>query len=193
MTFSSGTVHKEFDETASAHDIFTHLTASIVVAYVSRNSVPAADVPSLIDKVHTALTDVRYPRAQQVETKPMPAVSIKKSVQDEQLTCLECGKSQISLKRHLRVAHGLEPSEYRLKWGLGPNYPMVAPGYSARRSALAKELGLGRKPKAAAAPADNSGDGTKSSPSGAKRTRAPSSGKPPKPRSRPPIDESDVK
>ncbi|MBC6718770.1 MucR family transcriptional regulator [Aurantimonas sp. DM33-3] len=192
MTLSNDTVHKEFDEAASAQDVSTHLTASIVVAYVSRNSVPAADVPGLIDKVHTALTEVRYPSVPQVETKPMPAVSIKKSVQDEQLTCLECGKSQISLKRHLRVAHGLEPSEYRVKWGLGPNYPMVAPGYSARRSVLAKKLGLGRKPKAAAASADNSADGKKSSPSRAKRTRAPSGGKPPKPKSAPPIGESDV-
>lgn len=179
---SRGTVHDEFDEKASEHDVSTELTASIVIAYVSRNSVPAAEVPSLIGTVHSTLIDLRYPTAPEVETKQTPAVSIKKSVQDDHLTCLECGNSQISLKRHLRVAHSLEPSEYRAKWGLRPDYPMVAPGYSARRSALAKQLGLGRKPKAAAASTVNAADGTKSTPSEAKRTLVPSRERSPKPR-----------
>jgi len=151
MTSTSGTVHDEFDEATPEQDNLTELTASIVVAYVSRNSVPAAEVPSLIGTVHSALMDLRKPAVPEVETKQPPAVPIRKSVQDDQLTCLECGRSQISLKRHLGVAHSLVPSEYRAKWGLRPDYPMVAPGYSARRSALAKELGLGRKPKAATA------------------------------------------
>ena len=180
MTSTGGTVYDEFDEATPERDNLTELTASIVVAYVSRNSVPAADVPSLIGTVHSALMDLRKPTVPEVETKQAPAVSIKKSVQDEQLTCLECGNSQISLKRHLRVAHSLEPSEYRAKWGLKPDYPMVAPGYSARRSALAKQIGLGRKPKAAAASADSPADGTKSSSPKAKRTRAASSEKAPK-------------
>ncbi|MCD1644952.1 MucR family transcriptional regulator [Aurantimonas coralicida] len=152
MANTSGTAHDDFDEAAPEQVVLTELSASIVVAYVSRNSVPAADMPSLIGTVHSALLDLRKPIVPKVETKQAPAVPIKRSVQDEQLTCLECGKSQISLKRHLGVAHGLVPSEYRAKWGLRPDYPMVAPGYSARRSALAKQLGLGRKPNAKGSP-----------------------------------------
>ena len=181
MTSTSGTAHGEFVEAAPEQDdLWIELTASIVVAYVSRNSVPAADVASLIGTIHSALTDLRNPTVPEVETKQTPAVSIRKSVQDEQLTCLECGNSQISLKRHLKVAHSLEPSEYRAKWGLRPDYPMVAPDYSARRSALAKQLGLGRKPKAAAASADSSANGTKRRSSKATGARAASNRKTPK-------------
>jgi predicted transcriptional regulator len=171
MNIAGNMVHDEFDEAEAVQNDLTALTASIVVSYVARNSVQAGSVPDLIGTVHTALTDVSRPTVPEVETKQAPAVPIKKSVQNEQLTCLECGKSQISLKRHLRVAHNLNPPEYRMKWDLRPDYPMVAPGYSARRSALAIKLGLGRKPKAEAVSESVSAEGATSSPAKAKRTR----------------------
>ena len=172
MNIAGGVVRDEFEKAEAAQKSLSALTASIVVSYVSRNSVPAGGVPDLIDTVHAALTEVKHPVVPKAETKSTPAVSIRKSVQDEQLTCLECWKSQISLKRHLRVAHSLDPLEYREKWGLRPDYPMVAPSYSARRSALAKQLGLGRKPKTVAASANNSEDATERTPVNAKRKRA---------------------
>lgn len=179
MNIAGNMVQDEFNEAEAAQNNLTALTASVVVSYVARNSVQAGSVPDLIGTVHTALTDVSRPTVPEVETKQAPAVPIKKSVQDEQLTCLECGKSQISLKRHLRVAHNLNPSEYRMKWDLRTDYPMVAPSYSARRSALAIQLGLGRKPKVEAASESVPGEESTSSPAKAKRTRVRSSRKPP--------------
>ena len=121
------------------------LTAEIVTAYVANNAVPADELPKLIDTVHAALV-----RTSQVEIEPeaeplKPAVPIKKSVQDDYIVCLEDGKRFKSLKRHLRTSFGMTPDEYREKWGLPSTYPMVAPAYAAARSALAKEMGLGRK------------------------------------------------
>jgi len=171
MNIAGGMIHDEFDEAEAAQNNLTALTVSIVVSYVSRNSVQAGSVPDLIGTVHRALMGARPASVPEVEPKQTPAVPVKKSVQDEKLTCLECGKSQISLKRHLRVAHNLNPSEYRMKWDLRPDYPMVAPGYSARRSALAIKLGLGRKPKAEAASESVSAEGATSNPAKAKRTR----------------------
>lgn len=172
MNIAGSMIHDEFDEAEAAQNNLTALTVSIVVSYVSRNSVQAGSVHDLIGTVHTALMEVSHPTAPEVETKQTPAVPIKKSVQDEKLTCLDCGKSQISLKRHLRVSHNLNPSEYRMKWDLRPDYPMVAPGYSARRSALAIQLGLGRKLKTETAPESVSAEGATSSPAKTKRTRA---------------------
>mgnify|MGYP003131509402 CR=1 FL=1 len=180
MNIAGNMVQDEFNEAEAVQNNLTALTASIVVSYVARNSVQAGSVPDLIGTVHTALTDVSRPTVPEVETKQAPAVPIKKSVQDEQLTCLECGKSQISLKRHLRVAHDLNPSEYRMKWDLRTDYPMVAPSYSARRSALAIQLGLGRKPKTEAASERASAKGATTSTAKAKKTQAASSRKPPK-------------
>jgi len=175
MNIAGNMVQDEFSEAEAAQNNLTALTASIVVSYVARNSVQAGSVPDLIGTVHTALTDVSRPTVPEVETKQAPAVPIKKSVQDEQLTCLECGKSQISLKRHLRVAHDLNPSEYRMKWDLRTDYPMVAPSYSARRSALAIQLGLGRKPKTTSDSV--SAEGATTSPAKAKGSRAASNRK----------------
>ena len=180
MNIAGNMVQDEFNEAEAAQNDLTALTVSIVVSYVARNSVQAGSVPDLIGTVHTALTDVSRPTVPEVEAKQAPAVPIKKSVQNEKLICLECGKSQIALKRHLRVSHNLNPSEYRVKWDLGPDYPMVAPGYSVRRSALAIQLGLGRKPKAEAASESISAEGATSSPVKTKRTQAASSRKPPK-------------
>ncbi|MFK8252270.1 MucR family transcriptional regulator [Ancylobacter terrae] len=121
------------------------LAADIVAAYVSNNSVPVGDLPSLIRDVHTALL-----RIGQGETEPhveplKPAVPIKKSVTPEFIICLEDGKKFKSLKRHLRTQYNLTPEQYREKWGLPADYPMVAPSYATARSALAKQMGLGQQ------------------------------------------------
>jgi predicted transcriptional regulator len=131
------------DTTADGN--FIQLTAQIVSAYVSNNSVPATDIPALINQVHSALTRVL---AGQVETpaEPLrPAVSIKRSITPEYIVCLEDGKKFKSLKRHLRTQYNMTPEQYREKWGLTPDYPMVAPNYAAARSQLAKQMGLGQQ------------------------------------------------
>ena len=124
------------------------LTADIVAAYVSNNSVSASDLPGLIASVHSALNNIHTPAA--VEALPLtPAVSVKKSITDDYLICLEDGKRFKSLKRHLKASYGMSPDEYRTKWVLPSDYPMVAPNYSASRSSLAKSLGLGQQRKKA--------------------------------------------
>jgi predicted transcriptional regulator len=125
------------------------LAAKVVAAYVSNNPLPKGDLPDLILAVHSSLARLgREPeQAQpQVEAKP-PAVPVRKSITPDYLICLEDGKKFKSLRRHLR-AHGLTPEQYREKWNLPSDYPMVASNYTAQRSALAKKLGLGRKRKA---------------------------------------------
>ena len=123
----------------------TSLTADIVSAYVANNPVPAGDLPNLIGDIHRSLTGL-VSGEQETEAAPQtPAVPIKKSVQNDYIVCLEDGKKYKSLKRHLGVHYGLTPDEYRQKWNLPANYPMVAPSYAAARSELAKSMGLGRK------------------------------------------------
>ncbi len=123
------------------------LTAEVVAAYVSKNSVPAADLPSVIADVHAALGNVQDTEKTAVAERPKPAVNPKKSVHDDYIICLEDGMKFKSLKRHLMSHHGLTPEQYRERWGLSASHPMVAPNYAAARSKLAKKLGLGRKPK----------------------------------------------
>ncbi len=118
------------------------LVSKIVTAYVSNNSVPISDLPSLIRSVHDALSGIEDKPVQSRE----PAVPIRRSVQPDYIVCLEDGKKLKMLKRHLRTAFGLSPKEYRSKWGLPEDYPMVAPKYAKKRSELAKKIGLGRKP-----------------------------------------------
>ncbi len=127
------------------------LTADIVAAFVSHNSLPVAELPGLIASVDAALRDLvsRAPTAAEIE-KPTPAVSIKKSVTPDYLICLDDGKQFKSLRRHLAVL-GMTPDEYRAKWSLAPDYPMVAPNYAAKRSDLAKSMGLGQVRKTGAA------------------------------------------
>lgn len=128
------------------------LTADIVSAYVSNNPVPAAELPALIASVNAALFGLRKVVEPTAEAQK-PAVNPKRSVYDDYIVCLEDGKKYKSLKRHLTAHHGISPDEYRAKWGLPQDYPMVAPSYSAARSALAKTMGLGRKPKPEPKPA----------------------------------------
>ncbi|MEJ6784940.1 MucR family transcriptional regulator [Aminobacter sp. Piv2-1] len=128
-------------------DRLIELTADVVSAYVSNNPVPVAELPSLISNVHSALQQQTAAPAQEASEPQKPAVPIKKSVTPDYIICLEDGKQFKSLKRHLSTHHGLSPDEYRAKWGLPADYPLVAPNYAAARSALAKSMGLGRKPK----------------------------------------------
>ncbi|MEJ0012320.1 MAG: MucR family transcriptional regulator [Bauldia sp.] len=121
------------------------LAADIVSAYVSNNTVPASDLPALIANVHRALNNTMG-GAVEPEPEPLkPAVNPKKSVFPDYIVCLEDGKKFKSLKRHLRTHYDLSPEDYRDKWGLPADYPMVAPNYAAARSALAKKMGLGQQ------------------------------------------------
>ena len=124
---------------------FIELTASIVSAYVSNNPVPAADLSALIGQVHTALTRVSSGHGELPGDGHKPAIPVKKSITSDYIICLEDGKKFKSLKRHLRTRYKLTPEQYREKWGLGSDYPMVAPNYAAARSRLAKQMGLGQQ------------------------------------------------
>lgn len=126
-------------------DELVELTAEIVSAYVSNNTVVATDLPALISNVFDALKKAASSGAQPAKEELRPAVPIKKSVTSEYIICLEDGKKFKSLKRHLRTHYDLSPEEYREKWGLPHDYPMVAPSYAAARSDLAKRMGLGQR------------------------------------------------
>jgi predicted transcriptional regulator len=119
------------------------LATGIVSAYVRNNTLQTNELPDLIRSVHAALMDLSRPMPAAAEA-PKPAVPVKKSIYKDYLVCLEDGLKFKSLKRHLRSKYGLSPEEYRAKWGLPADYPMVAPGYSEKRSKLAKKMGLGR-------------------------------------------------
>lgn len=127
------------------------LVADIVSAYVSNNSVPAAELPTLIATTHAAISGLGAPSMPAAEERPTPAVSIKKSITPEFLICLEDGKKFKSLKRHLRTAYNMSPDDYRARWGLPTDYPMVAPSYAEARSSLAKKMGLGQQRRKAPA------------------------------------------
>ena len=121
------------------------LTADIVAAYVGNNAVPSADLPALINDVHRALAGAVSGAADKPVVEAKPAVPIRRSVTDEYIICLEDGKKFKSLKRHLRTHYNLTPEQYREKWNLPADYPMVAPEYAKARSALAKKMGLGQR------------------------------------------------
>jgi predicted transcriptional regulator len=121
------------------------LSADIVCAYVSHNALSVTDLPKLIADVHSALRALNGAGASEPAEELRPAVPVRKSISPDFLVCLEDGKKFKSLKRHLRTHYNLSPEEYREKWGLPADYPMVAPNYSATRSRLAKDNGLGRK------------------------------------------------
>jgi predicted transcriptional regulator len=121
------------------------LTAQIVSAHVSNNPVESDALPVLIQDVFRALSDIS--QGPVPEDKPQPAVAVRKSVFPDYIICLEDGKKLKMLKRHLKTAYGMTPESYRERWGLPPDYPMVAPNYASHRSTLAKKIGLGRKPR----------------------------------------------
>ena len=126
-------------------DNLIELTADIVSAYVSNNSIQSSDLPALISEIHAALHQTLGGPAEPEPEPPKPAVPIKKSVTPDYIVCLDDGKRFKSLKRHVRTNHDLTPEEYREKWGLPADYPMVAPNYAKARSMLAKKMGLGQK------------------------------------------------
>lgn len=121
------------------------LTADIVSAFVSKNNVVAKDLPGIIDDTFDALTQIAAKSMRPTREELVPAVPVKKSITPDYLICLEDGKKFKSLKRHLRTHYNLSPEEYREKWNLPYDYPMVAPNYAAARSALAKKMGLGQR------------------------------------------------
>jgi predicted transcriptional regulator len=151
---------------------YIELAAEIVSAFVINNSVPVADLPSLIANVHAALQNVGQPAAKQDEAKPIPPVSARKSITPDYLISLEDGKHYKSLKRHLGKL-GLTPEAYREKWGLPHDYPMIAANYAAKRSELAKSFGLGQRRSKAAQAKAAANDAVKSAPAktSAKRRR----------------------
>lgn len=120
------------------------LTVDIVAAHVSNNSVAVNDVPSLITQVHAALSGLQKGLADVLQAKS-PIVSVRASVKPDYIVCMECGRQQKTLKRHLQTAHAMTPSEYRRDYGLPDSYPLTAPNYSEQRKSLAKAAGLGRK------------------------------------------------
>ena len=130
-------------------DTLLTLTADIVTAHVSNNSVALADLPGLITRVHDALAGLGAPPAK-AEPERTPAVSLRASVRPDYIVCLEDGRKMKVLKRHLATDHGLTPAEYRARWKLPADYPLVAPNYAAKRQELAKKIGLGGNPKSAA-------------------------------------------
>ena len=122
------------------------LAGDIVSAYVGQNSIPANDVPAFLQSVYKMVVSLDTAEPEVIpKVEQVPAVPIKKSITDDYMISLEDGKKFKSLKRHLSTAYGMTPDQYRAKWGLPKDYPMVAPGYAATRSKLAKSIGLGRK------------------------------------------------
>lgn len=131
------------EESVSQSEIL-RMTAQVVASYVGKNPVAADQLPELINSVHQSLKGINADEPEALEEPQKPAVSIRKSIQPEYLVCLEDGKKLKMLKRHLRTTYGMTPDDYRAKWGLSADYPMVAPNYAAQRSEFAKKIGLGR-------------------------------------------------
>jgi predicted transcriptional regulator len=132
-------------DSSNLQEALITLTADIVAAHVSNNSVAVSDIPVLIQNVHGALSGLSSPKEPEA-VRQEPAVSIRSSIKPEYIVCLEDGKKLKMLKRHLMTSYGMTPDDYRAKWGLAADYPMVAPNYAEQRRTLAKAIGLGRKP-----------------------------------------------
>ncbi len=131
--------------TTGTQETLLGLAAKIVSAYVGRNEVSPDSLPRVITTVYQVLSELEQPTGEALEQAQRPAVTIGRSVKRGRIVCLEDGKAFKALKRHLRTAHRLTPEEYRSKWGLKNDYPMVAPDYSVKRSELAKKMGLGQR------------------------------------------------
>jgi predicted transcriptional regulator len=134
------------------------LTADIVSAHVANNNVAVGDVATLVERVYHALSALGVPATEPQQEKT-PAVSVRASIKPEYLVCMECGRKQKTLKRHLENAHGMSPDQYRADYGLPRDYPMVAPEYSKKRSQMAHAIGLGRKPRSEGAESAGGGRG----------------------------------
>jgi predicted transcriptional regulator len=124
-------------------DNLLQMATAIVAAHVSKSSVPAAEIPRLLSDIYQALSGLAGGKLAAASSRSDPAVPVKKSVTPDHIICLECGKKQKMLKRHIRTAYGLSPEQYREKWDLPPEYPMVSANYAKKRSALARQIGLG--------------------------------------------------
>jgi predicted transcriptional regulator len=133
----------DMDSSEQANDLLA-LTTEIVSAHVSNNTVALGDLPQLINQVYQSLANIGTVTVAPA-ARPQPAVNVKKSVQADYIVCLEDGKKLKMLKRHLKTAYNMTPEAYRERWGLAPDYPMVAPNYARQRSRLAKEIGLGTR------------------------------------------------
>ena len=138
---------------STAQKVDRALVVAIVRGYVAKNEMAADQLGGLITTVHRALSNVGMTVPPPVAQALTPAVPIRRSVQQDHVVCLECGFRGKTLRRHLRVRHGLDVAAYRARWRLSPDHPMTAPGYSERRSAMARQLGLGRRPAVSDAPA----------------------------------------
>src|SRR4029453_3552277 len=138
---------------------YIELAADIVSAYVSNNSVPAADLSVLLNSVYAAPTKTAKGQQEEPKAELVPAVSVRKSVTPDAIICLEDGKSFKRLKRHLRTTYDMTPEQYRAKWGLPADYPMVAPNYAKARSELAKTMGLGQQRKKSKTPVEAAANG----------------------------------
>ena len=140
------------DETAPpSHGQLLRMVTDVISSYVKKNPVQASELPGVITSVYNALIAPSAAPAPVVEERPEPAVPVKRSITPDYLVCLEDGKKLKMLKRHLATAYGLTPDEYRQRWGLAADYPMVAPNYAAQRSTLAKQIGLGSRSRQAPA------------------------------------------
>ena len=133
------------DSTKMSHAELLQMTTQIVSSYVSNNEISGSQIPDVIRSAYSTLSAQGIDNGEVDQNRKKPAVSVRRSVTPDYIVCLEDGKKLKMLKRHLRTAYGLSPEEYRAKWGLPADYPMVAPNYSAQRSAFAKKIGLGRK------------------------------------------------
>ena len=134
---------EEQTQTVDQEEIL-RMTTDIVASFLTHNSIPSENVPEMIKSIYSTMQSLSSKEEEKVETKQKPAVPISKSVQDDYIVCLEDGKKLKMLKRYLRSQYDMSPEEYRRKWGLPADYPMVAPAYSRRRSQFAKDIGLGR-------------------------------------------------
>ena len=145
-------------ENPGSNDALLRMTADVVTAYVGNNTVAPTDLADVIRTVHASLRQAQASETA-VSAAPKPAVPVKKSITPDYLICLEDGRELKMLKRHLRTTYNMTPDEYRAKWGLEPDYPMVAPNYARRRSEFAKQIGLGQKRRRAGVADDDAGSG----------------------------------
>jgi len=128
-----------------SHENLLEMTVEVVSSYVGSNTIAATQIPDLINIVFGSLATLKTSDSKNSINPPKPSISIRRSIKPDYLICLEDGKKLKMLKRHLRASYGMTPDEYRSKWGLSPDYPMVAPNYAEQRSSFAKQIGLGRK------------------------------------------------